>query len=59
MFFIPGQGILTMLIGLGLMSFPGKYALEKKLIAQPAVLNSINWIRDKAGVDDMVNPNDG
>lgn len=58
MIFIPGQGLLTIVIGLGLMNFPGKYKLEKKLISQPAVFNSVNWIRNKAGVEDMVDPND-
>jgi len=58
MFFIPGQGLLTVIIGLGFMTFPGKYTLERKLISQPSVLNSINWIRKKAGVENMVNPND-
>jgi len=58
MFFIPGQGILTLIIGLGFMTFPGKYALERKLVSQKTVLKSINWIRNKAGVENIVNPND-
>ncbi len=58
MFFIPGQGMLTLIIGLGFMTFPGKYALERKLVSKKAVLKSINWIRNKAGVENMVNPND-
>ena len=45
---LPGQGILTMLLGLMLMNFPGKYALERRLMQQPAVLGAINWLRAKA-----------
>ena len=45
----PGQGLLTILIGLLLTDFPGKYALEQRLVAMPSVLNSLNWIRTKAG----------
>ncbi len=56
MFFIPGQGILTMLIGLGLMNFPGKYKMERKLVSRPAVLKSMNWIRNKAGVAALLHP---
>ncbi len=56
MFFIPGQGILTMLIGLGLMNFPGKYSMERKLASRPAVLKSMNWIRSKAGVEPLLHP---
>jgi len=47
MLFLPGQGILTMLIGISLMNFPGKQRLEAKLIGQPSVLNAINAMRNK------------
>lgn len=49
MLVLPGQGILTMLIGISLVDFPGKRQLERKLIGQPAVLNAINKIREKFG----------
>ena len=45
--FIPGQGLLTMLIGLLLMNFPGKYHLEQRLVQRPAVLRTLNRIRAK------------
>ena len=48
MLVLPGQGILTMLIGLMLMNFPGKRTLEQRLVQQPAVLRAINWMRAKA-----------
>ncbi|MFM8551972.1 MAG: PGPGW domain-containing protein [Nitrospiraceae bacterium] len=47
MLFLPGQGILTMLIGVSLMDFPGKRRLERKLIGRPAVLETINLVRAK------------
>lgn len=49
MLFLPGQGILTMLIGISLMDFPGKRHLERKLIGQPTVLRTINKLREKFG----------
>ncbi len=49
MLVLPGQGLLTILIGLLLMNFPGKYKLERKLVSMPKVLVSLNWIRAKAG----------
>jgi hypothetical protein len=49
MLFLPGQGILTMLIGVSLTDFPGKRHLERKLIGQPTVLRTINKLREKFG----------
>ena len=46
---LPGQGLLTMLAGLLLMEFPGKYACERWIVRRPQVHNSINWIRKRAG----------
>lgn len=53
MLVLPGQGILTILVGLMVMEFPGKTALELWLVRQPAVIKSINWIRDKAGKPEL------
>jgi hypothetical protein len=49
MLFLPGQGILTMLIGVTMLDFPGKRRLEAKMIGQPAVLSAINNMRQKFG----------
>ena len=46
---LPGQGLLTILIGLILVDFPGKYTVERRIVQQPAILNTVNWIRKKAG----------
>lgn len=48
MLFLPGQGILTMLAGLLLMDYPGKFQLERKIALSPAVLSKLNWLREKA-----------
>jgi len=48
MLMTPGQGLLTILVGLVLTDFPGKHRIEQKLIAMPKVLGSLNWIRTKA-----------
>jgi hypothetical protein len=54
MLLLPGQGVLTLIIGLALIEYPGKYRIEKKLIARPRVLKALNWIRRKAGREPLV-----
>jgi hypothetical protein len=49
MLFLPGQGILTMLVGVTMLDFPGKRKLEAKMIGQPTVLSAINSMREKFG----------
>jgi len=44
---IPGQGILTMIVGITLIDFPGKRALECRLIGRPSILRSINRLRER------------
>jgi len=53
MLILPGQGILTILIGIGISDFPGKYHLERKLVTLPGVLSAINWMRSKSGVEPL------
>lgn len=48
MLITPGQGLLTMVIGLMLMDFPGKHALEVRLISIGPLKRAIDWIRKKA-----------
>lgn len=49
MLVLPGQGILTILAALALLDFPGKRTLELRILHRPSVLNSINWLRMRAG----------
>jgi hypothetical protein len=48
MLVLPGQGIITILIGMMLTDFPGKHRFEQRFVRQPAVLRAMNWIRQKA-----------
>lgn len=54
MLVLPGQGILTMVIGLSAMDFPGKHRLNDKIIANRKIRQSLNWIRRKGGRDDLL-----
>jgi len=54
MLFLPGQGILTMLIGISMLDFPGKRKIEAKLIGQPTVLGVINNMRKRRGKPPLV-----
>lgn len=46
--FLPGQGILAMVLGIMLMDFPGKYALEQRIVANDTVFNALNWLRARS-----------
>lgn len=41
----PGQGLLTILLGLIMMDIPGKRPLEARIIKRPAVLSAVNNLR--------------
>ena len=49
MLVLPGQGILTILVGFTLLDFPGKFRLQRWIVTRRGVLESINWVRKKAG----------
>ncbi len=53
MLFLPGQGLLTIFLGIMLMDFPRKYSLERYIISRAPVLRGINWLRRRAGVADL------
>ena len=42
---IPGQGLLTILIGLVLLDFPAKHQLVLSIVRRPGVLASMNRLR--------------
>ncbi len=46
---VPGQGVLTILLGIMLLDFPGKRRLEHKLVSRPQVLKAINKLRHRFG----------
>ncbi len=47
MLILPGQGILTILAGVGLTNFPGKFKLLRKFSQRPFVFKAMNWVRQK------------
>lgn len=46
---VPGQGILTILLGLIMIDIPGKRPLEARIIQRPTVLAAVNHLREKYG----------
>ena len=51
---VPGQGILTILLGIMLLDFPGRRSLEHKLVSRPSVFKTINKLRHKFGKPALV-----
>jgi hypothetical protein len=51
---VPGQGLLTILLGVMLLDFPGKRTLEYKLVSKPRVRNAINKLRHKFGKPELI-----
>lgn len=48
MLLLPGQGILTIIVGMSLLNFPGKYRLVRNIIRNKIILDTINKLRSKA-----------
>ncbi|HEY8226674.1 MAG TPA: hypothetical protein VIG25_15445 [Pyrinomonadaceae bacterium] len=46
---IPGQGLLTVLLGIMLVDFPGKRHVEQKLLKRPAIVQAITHLRRRFG----------
>lgn len=51
---VPGQGILTILLGLIMLDIPGKRPLEAKIIKRPTVLAAINNLRARYNKSPLV-----
>jgi Trk-type K+ transport system membrane component len=49
MLFLPGQGILTIILGLSLLDFPGKKKAKDAFLRRHSVHTGLNWIREKEG----------
>jgi hypothetical protein len=47
--FMPGQGLLTVLLGLMLVDFPGKRWLEQRIVRRPGVRKSVDALRKRFG----------
>ena len=46
---LPGQGLLTVFLGVLLIDFPKKYKFECWLVRRKLIAHPINWIRNKNG----------
>ena len=46
---VPGQGVLTILLGIMLLDFPGKRVLETRIVSRPRVNGAVNALRARFG----------
>ena len=46
---VPGQGLLTVLLGIMLLDIPGKRTLEMKIVSRPKIFKAINNLRHRFG----------
>jgi hypothetical protein len=51
---VPGQGMLTILIGLMLLDVPGKRRLERRIVGRRRILKAINRLRKRFGRPPLV-----
>jgi len=56
MLFTPGQGLLSILFGLMIMNYPGKYQLECWIIRKPVIFNAVNAMRTKQDKEPLLPP---
>ncbi len=55
---VPGQGLLTIAVGLVLIDVPGKRGIERRLLGHPRVLAIVNRVRERAGAQALEAPRD-
>lgn len=53
---LPGQGLLTIFLGLVISDFPGKHRLVNWLVAHPSICRPMNWLRRRAHREPIVPP---
>jgi len=51
---VPGQGMLTILLGIMLLDFPGKPRFEYWLVSRPKILHAINKLRHRFSKPELV-----
>ncbi len=56
MLFVPGQGVLCILLGLALVDVPGKRKLERWIATRPPVFKGLNALRRKYGKPPLQKP---
>ena len=50
----PGQGLLTILVGLLIMTYPGKVEIERRILMVGGLRRALNWVRKKQGCSPMI-----
>lgn len=56
---VPGQGLLTILLGLMLVDFPGKYRLERAIVKRGPIRKTVNALRRRFGRPPFEFPDEG
>jgi len=56
MLVLPGQGVLTLLLGVALMDLPGKWKVMRALARRPNVMKALNWMRERAKKPPLIPP---
>lgn len=56
MLVLPGQGLLMILISLGVSTLYHKYSLERAIIRRKPVFDTVNWIRKRYHRRPMIHP---
>lgn len=51
---VPGQGILTILLGLIMLDIPGKRPIEARIIKRPNILSTVNDLRARYNKSPLV-----
>ena len=46
---VPGQGVLTILLGIMLLDFPGRRRFERWIVSRPKVRSAVNKLRQRFG----------
>ncbi len=52
----PGQGMVTIVVSLTLLDFPGKFRFERWLITRPGIWKAVNTIRRRTGHSELLPP---
>lgn len=56
MLVLPGQGIITVLLGLSIVDLPIKHRIVGRLLRQPKIQEGVQRLRSKAGKPPLVIP---
>ena len=56
MLVLPGQGLLTILLGVALTDFPGKWRMMRALARRPEIMKALNWMRERADKPPLLAP---